>query len=91
VVMIEIFYLLNCRSLVDSMFKIGMFTNPWLFASIAVMILLQLLFTYAPFMNEVLSTAPIPAESWLAITGVGLVGYAMVEAEKWLRRRVART
>lgn len=56
-------------------------------AGIAAMVLLQLLFTYTPLMNSALSSAPISAAAWGRIIGVGLVGYLMVEAEKWLRRR----
>ncbi len=63
VVMVEIFYLLNCRSLTESMFRIGVFSNRWLFVSIGGMLVLQLLFTYLPAMNRLFSTAPIPARS----------------------------
>ena len=87
VVMVEIFYLLNCRSLTHSIFQIGVFSNRWVVAGIAAMVLLQLLFTYAPLMNSALSTAPISAAAWGRIIGAGLVGYLIVEAEKWLRRR----
>jgi cation-transporting P-type ATPase F len=87
VVMIEIFYLLNSRSLVQSMFQIGWWSNRWVWASISAMIGLQLLFTYAPFMNQALSTAPLPAEAWLEIFAVGLVSYLAVELEKWFSRR----
>lgn len=89
VIMVEVFYLLNCRSLTHSMFQIGVFSNRWVVAGIAAMVLLQLLFTYAPFMNSALSSAPISAASWGRIVGVGLAGYLIVEAEKWLRRRRA--
>ena len=51
------------------------------------MALLQLLFTYAPFMNAVLSSAPISAGAWARVVAVGFAGYLLVELEKWLRRR----
>jgi magnesium-transporting ATPase (P-type) len=89
VVVIEVFYLLNCRSLVDSPFKLGFFTNRWVWISIAAMAALQLLFTYAPAVNRVLQTAPISGEHWLWILLVGLASYSAVEGEKWLRRRSA--
>ncbi len=68
-------------------FQIGVFANRWVVLGIAAMILLQLLFTYVPLMNSALSSAPISAASWGRIVGVGLAGYLIVEAEKWLRRR----
>ncbi|MBN2356340.1 cation transporting ATPase C-terminal domain-containing protein, partial [candidate division KSB1 bacterium] len=87
VVMIEIFYLFNCRSLTQSFLKIGLFSNRWMVVGIALMILLQLLFTYAPFMNNVLASAPITLMDWGMVLAVGLLGYGVVELEKWMRRR----
>jgi hypothetical protein len=49
------------------------------------MVPLQLLFTYAPFMNAVLSSAPISAGA--RVVAMGFAGYLLVELEKWLRRR----
>ena len=87
VVMIEVFYLLNCRSLTQSFLRLGVFSNRWIVIGIAVMILLQLLFTYAPFMNSTLASAPISLRDWGLAIGVGFLGYIVVELEKWLRRR----
>lgn len=87
VVVVEMFYLFNCRSLTQSMFRLGLFSNPWLILGLAGMIVLQLLFTYAPFMNRFLSSAPISLGTWLHVVGVGFIGYLAVELEKWLRRR----
>jgi hypothetical protein len=56
--MIELFYLFNCRSLTRSAFRIGFFTNPWVLVGSAVMVVLQLLFTYTPVMNRLFQTAP---------------------------------
>ena len=53
------FYLLNCRSLRFSMFRLGLFSNPWIWAGIAAMISAQLLITYMPVMNWLFHTAPI--------------------------------
>jgi cation-transporting ATPase F len=89
VVALEIFYLLNCRSLTRSMFQIGVLSNRWVVVGVAAMIALQLLFTYAPFMNELLSSAPLDLTQWGHILAVGLAGYAIVEIEKALRRRAA--
>jgi Ca2+-transporting ATPase len=87
VVVVEMFYLFNCRSLTQSMFRLGLFSNPWVILGLAGMIVLQLLFTYAPFMNRFLSSAPISVDAWVRIVGVGFIGYLAVEVEKWLRRR----
>lgn len=87
VVVVEIFYLFNCRSLTNSAFSIGLFSNPWIIIGIIVMIFLQLIFTYVPFMNEIFSTEPISLDAWGRIILVGLIGYFVVELEKWINRR----
>lgn len=87
IVMIEIFYLFNCRSLTRSSFSVGLFTNRWVVVGVAVMIVLQVLFTYVPFMNDLFQTAPLDAISWGYIIGVSIIAYLIVELEKWLRRR----
>jgi Ca2+-transporting ATPase len=89
IVMIEVFYLLNCRSLTLSMFQIGVFSNRWLFVGIGVMILLQLGFTYLPWMNQILNSAPISLEAWGRILSIAVVGYGLIELEKWVRRQYA--
>jgi len=86
VIMVELFYLLNCRSLTHSMFRLGVFSNLWVVVGIVAMVLLQLLFTYVPFMNTALESAPITLGAWARIVGVGFIGYLLVELEKWLRR-----
>ena len=84
------FYLLNCRSLRFSMFRLGLFSNPWIWAGIAAMIAAQLLFTYLPLMNWLFHTAPIGWMDWLHIVLVGLVIYLVIGAEKaWRLRREA--
>jgi len=51
------------------------------------MVLLQALFTYVPFMNTLLSSAPIGLDSWGPILAMGVLSTALVEIEKWVRRR----
>jgi len=89
IVMVEVFYLFNCRSLTRSMFTIGPFSNPWVLGGAAAMIAAQLLFTYAPFMNQLFQSAPIGAEAWLHIFAVATAAYVVVGVEKWIRFRMA--
>ncbi len=42
----ESFYLLNCRSLRLSMFRLGLFSNMWVWGGIFSVIMAQLAFTY---------------------------------------------
>jgi len=84
----ELFYLFNCRSLNYSMFKIGVFSNPLIWVGVVSMILLQLLFTYAPFMNRAFHTTPIDPTDWLYIVATGLIIYSIIGIEKYLRNKL---
>jgi Ca2+-transporting ATPase len=88
VVLVEMFYLFNCRSLTQSMFRIGVFSNRWLVVGWVVMLFLQLLFTYAPFMNSVMASAPIPLDAWWRILSVSIITYIIIEFEKWVRQQM---
>lgn len=85
IVLVEIAYLFNCRSLRDSVFAIGWFTNWWAIGGSMAMLAAQLLFTYTPVMNSLFHTAPIAAGAWLRIAAVASVAFVAVEIEKWIR------
>ncbi|MFA7160471.1 MAG: HAD-IC family P-type ATPase, partial [Kiritimatiellia bacterium] len=82
IVMVEAFYLLNCRSLSRPLFALGLFSNMWVIFGIAAMMAAQLLFTYAPFMNTLFHSAPISAPAWIRIIGIGLAVFIFVEIKK---------
>jgi Ca2+-transporting ATPase len=93
IVLVEMAYLFNCRSLNHSIFRVGWLTNRWALAGAAAMLGAQLLFTYSPVMNRLFHTAPLGLDSWLRIAGVALAAFVAVEIEKWIRyggRRGAR-
>ncbi len=84
-VMIELAYLFNCRSLTRSAFRIGFFSNPWVLVGSGAMIILQLIYTYAPFMNAVFHSAPISSHDWGLIIVISVAVYGVIGAEKWFR------
>lgn len=90
IVTVEAFYLLNCRSLKRSMFSLGLFTNPWVIVGIFLTVFAQMAFTYVPTMNRLFHSAPIGAETWVHILGVGALAYLAVETEKWVRLRLEK-
>jgi len=83
-------YLFNCRSLTKSMFTIGLFTNPWVLVGSGSMIVLQLLFTYTPFMNRIFQSAPISLKDWGMIIVIAIGVYAIIGFEKWIRLHVLK-
>ena len=89
-VMSELTYLFNCRSLTRSMFKIGVFSNPWVLVGSGLMIVLQLLFTYAPFMNKIFHSAPIGANDWFLIVVIAVAVYGVIGLEKSVRLHILK-
>jgi cation-transporting ATPase F len=83
----ELFYLFNCRSLHYSMFKVGLFSNPLILVGVVIMILLQLLYTYVPFMNTAFQSEPILLIDWAYCIGVGVAIYAVIELEKIIQNK----
>jgi Ca2+-transporting ATPase len=90
-VMVEVFYLFNCRSFTRSMFSIGLFSNPWVIFGALAMIALQLLFTYAPVMNALFQSAPIGWDAWWRILAVAAFAYFIVGVEKTITNRMKKT
>lgn len=86
---ISTLYLLNCRSLQSSYWKVGLFSNPWILLGIALMTILQLGFTYLPFMNSLFHTEPIGLDSWARILAAALVAHVLIGCEKFLAKRLA--
>ncbi len=84
-VIMEFFYLFNCRSLSKSVFELGIFTNMWVLGGAGAMLLLQIVYTYLPLMNRLFHSAAIGADSWTRIVLAGLISSLIVEAEKKIR------
>lgn len=87
IVMIEIVYLLNCRSLTESLVRIGFFSNKYILLGIIVMISLQIVYTYLPEMNLLFKSAPISFEAWIMIIAISIVSFLIIEIEKWVSRK----
>lgn len=87
-VMVEMFYLYNCRSFARSIFTIGLFSNKWILFGSLGMILLQLLLTYLPAMNHLFHTAPIGLDVWWRILAIASFAYLVVGIEKQITNRL---
>lgn len=91
VILFQIFYLLNCRSLRDSVFQIGLWSNPWIYFGIGLLLLLQLGFIYLPFMNTLFRSTPLDAQAWFMSVLAALIIFPVITLEKWWRQRLPRT
>ncbi len=91
IIVFQAVYVLNCRSLTDSILRIGLFTNNYVYWGIAVTLMLQLALVYSPWLNTIFHTHPLDASDWIAPLLVGLIGIPVVWIEKRLwKRRNAR-
>jgi len=84
-VVMELFYLFNCRSLTRLIFTLPLFSNPFAFGGAAAMLLLQVAYTYVPAMNRLFVSAPIDLMAWAAVFAAGAATLLVVELEKALR------
>lgn len=89
VILFQIFYLFNARHILRPTTLVeGITGNRMVLVSIGAMIVLQALFTYVPVMHTLFGTAPIGLDSWGMILAISVLLFPIVEAEKWILRRV---
>jgi magnesium-transporting ATPase (P-type) len=85
------FYMLNCR--VNDGFSLskGLLANKGIWIVSGVLLALQLLIIYAPFMQMLFGTEALPFRYWVITLLIGFVMFLIVEAEKVLTRRWRKT
>ena len=81
------FYLLNSRYLLNSSLSLrAHLGNKYLPYGIGAVVLLQMLFTYAPPLQQLFDTQALPLHVWLWLISGGLLFFLVVEAEKLVIR-----
>lgn len=86
-VMFEVFYLFNTRLLLAPVTnRDGIFGSRVVLYSVAAVIAFQLLFTYAPPLQQLFGTKALDLETWVRIIVVTFPVFVLVELEKWLIR-----
>lgn len=86
-VLFQVFYLIDCRSLNFSVNKIGLFSNPFIYIGIATVLLVQVAFVYFPFMNRWFHSSPLKAEAWGVSAMVAFSILIIISIEKWIQRK----
>jgi P-type Ca2+ transporter type 2C len=82
-VMGQIAYVLNARFFFAPSWTLdGLFGSRMLLLAIGACLGLQLLFTYAPFMNRLFDTEALTATGWARCLALALAVFALVEIEK---------
>ncbi len=88
VVVAEMFYLVNSRSILAPVAnREGLTGNPYVLLAIAACIPLQIAFTYTPFMQAVFGSTDLSGLEWLKVLGAGLLVFSVAELEKAVIRR----
>lgn len=91
VVVMEIFYLFSVRYLhgASATWR-GTLGTPALLLGVSGIVVLQLVFTYFPFMQTLFETRPVGFIDGIAIVAVGVALFAVLEVEKFARRSLLR-
>ena len=85
----QIFYLLNSRYLLDSSLSFASHLgNRYLPLGIGAVVILQLLFTYAPPLQRLFDNEAVPMWVWPFLFAGGIVFFLVVEVEKLIIRSV---
>ena len=91
IVLMECTYLINARYLHAPVLNIeGLFGNWMVWPLIGGLILLQLVVTYAPFMNTLLGTAPLEPVVWLWMAAGAALLLVVVDLDVRIRRLLRR-
>ena len=83
----QLFHSMAVRSERESLFAIGVTSNPYMLGAVLLTVALQLMVIYLPALNPIFHTQPLPLYDLgvcLALSSLTLVA---VEIEKWLVRR----
>jgi Ca2+-transporting ATPase len=90
IIFFQIFYLINSRSLKDTLLKIGIFSNVFIFWGIGAILILQALFIYTPFMQKVFGTASLDSRGLLLSLATGSAIFLIISLEKWVVRKMSK-
>lgn len=86
IILFQMLYLLNCRSLTQTILRIGLFSNRWVYIGILVTLGLQLAFVYLAPLNRLFHTEPLDASDWVLAGAVAVAGFFVISLEKWAWR-----
>ena len=87
-VAVEVGHLFNCRSRTRSAFH-AFFSNPFIFASVGIVVGLQLLAVFNPFLANVLGLEIPNTSDWIVLGIAMVLPIMIVEFTKVLARRLS--
>ncbi|MEN6630243.1 MAG: cation-transporting P-type ATPase, partial [Sulfuricella sp.] len=87
IILMQVMNVFLCRDSRESIFRLGFFSNPLVWAGIATEIVLILVIDYAPWGNWVYGTAPIGLDVWLFVIPFAFAMLVLEEIRKWATRK----
>jgi Ca2+-transporting ATPase len=89
IVLFQVVYLLQCRSLRGSIRDVGVWSNPWAWIGIAAIVVLQAAFVYLPPLQSVFGTVALGPGALAQAAAAALLLVPAIAAEEAVRRRYA--
>ena len=84
IIFMEIFYIFICRNINGMFFSRRFYKNITIWLGILLMIVIQMFFTYSPFMNKVFGSAPLSLYNWGVLLSVALFVFFIMQYDKLL-------
>ena len=78
----QLFHSFNCRSMTESLFKIGLLTNKKLIIASTVSFMLQMAVVYTPFLQGIFKTEPLGLFDWFLVIIISSFPLWAMEAAK---------
>jgi Ca2+-transporting ATPase len=82
-------HVLAIRSEKESLFRIGLFSNPYLLLAVALTFCLQMATVYLPALNHIFKTVPLTLPELLMALALSSIVFFAVELEKLIKRKRA--
>ncbi len=84
----QLFHAFNCRSMTESLFTIGVFTNKKLILANGISFLLQMAVVYTPFLQKIFKTEPLGIFDWLLVICISSFPLWAMEIVKRIQKKV---
>jgi P-type Ca2+ transporter type 2C len=84
----QLFHAFNCRSQVESLFKLGLFTNTKLLWAAGISFALQMIVVYVPFLQTIFKTEPLMGFDWCMVIAISSLPLWATEIMKAIRKQL---
>jgi Ca2+-transporting ATPase len=82
----QVFQALASRSNKESLFKMGLLSNPLLAGMAALVVVLQMMVLYIPALANFFEVIPLSGCDLSIAAATGVIVFVVMELEKWLKR-----